>query len=87
MATEAQARRARDLHEKELVASGAHALSVEPVLTETEKATKSFCIVAWVQKRKTKKQVSLPESLEIEDQGRKVKVPLKIRESKPFQLE
>jgi len=79
MATERQARRARDLHQKRLLKRGAHALSVEKL----GEGGKEYGVVAWVAQEKEK----IPQALSITDRGRKVQVPLLIRESKPFQLE
>jgi hypothetical protein len=44
-------------------------------------------VVAWVHGKARKKPVSLPSALPIKERGRTVKVPLVVRESKPFQLE
>jgi hypothetical protein len=82
MATESEARRARDLHQDELASSGAHSLSVEP----QKEAQGSFVVVAWIQ-HADKAAASLPSSLTIEESGRRIAVPLVVRESKPFQLE
>jgi hypothetical protein len=79
MATERQARLARDLHQQKLVKGGVHALSVERV----GQSGKKFGVVAWVKQAKGK----IPEALDIMDRGTKVRVPVVIRESKPFQLE
>lgn len=79
MATERQARRARDLHQNRLLKRGAHALSVERL----GEGGKEYGVVAWVKQAKEK----IPQALNIVDRGQKVRVPLVIRESKPFQLE
>jgi len=84
MATEEQARLARDVHQDRLAASGAHSLSVEP-LSATE--TGSFGVVAWVDSQAHKQAAVFPSSLSIKEKGRDVEVPLVVRESKPFQLE
>lgn len=85
MATEKQARRARDLHGDRLVKLGAHALSVEPAkVTGDTKASKTFAVVAWVKGRKS---TALPESLPVKEEGKITHVPLLIRESEPFQPE
>lgn len=86
MATEKQARRARDLHQEKLVACGAHALSVEPLTKGAAKNPKSFAVVAWIQKRPGA-LIAIPRSLEVEEEGKKIRVPLVITKSKPFQLE
>jgi hypothetical protein len=70
-----------------LTASGAHALSVEPVLEASRSKAVSFGVVAWIHGKAQKKPVSLPSAILIKDRGRTVRVPLVIRESKPFQLE
>ena len=87
MATERQARRARDLHQDKLMSCGAHALSVEPLQGEAGGEAKSFGVVAWVQHKPRKKRASIPQILKIKEKGRTLKVPLMVRESKPFQLE
>ena len=87
MATERQARRARDLHQDKLVASGVHGLSVEALPTGSGTKAGSFGVVAWVDPEAREKSVSLPSALSLREQGRIVKVPLVLRESKPFQLE
>jgi len=87
MATERQARRARDLHQDKLAASGVHGLSVEALPGAPGTKAGSFGVVAWVHRKAQKKPVALPSALAIKDRGRRVKVPLVIRESKPFQLE
>jgi hypothetical protein len=87
MATEQQARRARDLHQDKLAASGAHGISVEPVAGQAGKKARSFGVVAWVDTKARKKPLSLPEALPIIERGKTVNVPLVVRESKPFQLE
>jgi hypothetical protein len=84
MATEAQARLARDEHQDRLAASGAHSLSVEPL---SATGAGSFGVVAWVDDPAGKKMASFPSSLSIQERGKSVAVPLVIRESKPFQLE
>ena len=85
MATEKQAREARDIHQKKLLKFGAHAFSVEPL----EDDSKKFAVVAWVQRPAKGKpsQELKPQTLEIEEEGKNVQVPLVVRESKPFQLE
>jgi hypothetical protein len=85
MATEEQARRARDLHQDKLAAMGAHGLSVEPLQKTDAKGL--FGVVAWVKPEVAKKQAGFPSALEIPYRGRTLKVPLAIRESKPFRLE
>lgn len=87
MATERQARRARDLHQDKLAASGVHSLSVEPIPGALRTKAGSFGVVAWVHGKARKKPVSLPSALRIKYGGRTVHVPLVVRESKPFQLE
>jgi hypothetical protein len=84
MATEAQARVARDEHQDRLAASGAHSLSVEPLAASGKG---SFGVVAWVDNSAGKEMTSFPSSLSIQEKGKSVAVPLVIRESKPFQLE
>jgi hypothetical protein len=84
MATEAQARLARDEHQDRLTASGAHSLSVEPLPAT---GAGSFGVVAWVDDPAGKEMASFPSSLSIQERGKSVVVPLVIRESKPFQLE
>jgi len=86
MATEEQARHARDLHQDKLAAMGAHGLSVEP-LEKSEPATDSFGVVAWVEAKNAMKQGAFPPDLEIQERGRTLKIPLVIRKSKPFRLE
>ena len=86
MATEEQARRARDLHQDKLAAMGAHGLSVEP-LQKPDPAAGSFGVVAWVEPKVVKKQGAFPPALEIQERGRTLKVPLVVRESEPFRLE
>ena len=76
MATERQARLARDQHQQRLVKGGVHALSVE-------RLGRKFGVVAWVKQAKGK----IPEALDIVDRGTKVQVPVVIRKSEPFQLE
>jgi hypothetical protein len=87
MATQRQAQRARDLHQDKLAASGAHALSVEPLTGQAGNKARSFGIVAWVHGKGKKSPVSLPSALPIVERGKTVNVPLMVRESKPFQLE
>ena len=87
MATERQARRARDLHQDKLAESGVHGLSVEPLPGTPGTKAESFGVVAWVHSKGQKKPVSLPSALPIKERGRTVKIPLVVRESKPFQLE
>ena len=87
MATEQQARRARDLHQNNLIAAGAHSLSVEPVPGSTKGKRKSFGVVAWVRPEAKEKQAPLPPVLQVSEKGRTVKVPLVVRQSEPFQLE
>lgn len=87
MATERQARRARDLHQDKLAASGVHGLSVESLPGSPGTKGGSFGVVAWVHGKARKKPVSLLSALPIKEWGRTVKVPLVVRESKPFQLE
>jgi len=87
MATEQQARRARDLHQGKLLAAGAHGISVEPATQQTGKKAVSFSVVAWVDTKAKGKPVSLPEALPIKERGKTVKVPLVVRDSKPFQPE
>jgi hypothetical protein len=84
MATEKQARLARDQHQDKLTASGAHSLSVEPVAAAGEAG---FGIVAWVDSQIANSTAKFPSSISIDDKGRRVAVPLVIRESKPFQME
>jgi hypothetical protein len=84
MATEAQARLARDKHQDRLAASGAHSLSVEPLPAT---GAGSFGVVAWVDDPAGKEMASFPSSLSIQERGKSVAVPLVIRESKPFQME
>jgi hypothetical protein len=84
MATEAQARLARDEHQDRLAASGAHSLSVEPLPAS---GAGSFGVVAWVDNPAGKEMASFPSSLSIRERGKSVAVPLIVRESKPFQLE
>ncbi len=85
MATEKQARRARDLHGDRLVKMGAHALSVEQAaVTGNTKARKTFAVVAWVQPRAN---TALPESLPVEEEGKITHVPLLVRKSEPFRPE
>jgi hypothetical protein len=81
MATEKQARQARDVHQERLLKRGAHAISVEPV---GQGEGKDYAVVAWV---KNPEKGQIPRSLSISDRGRKVQVPLVTRESKSFQLE
>jgi hypothetical protein len=57
MATEAQARLARDEHQDRLAASGAHSLSVEPPPTS---GAGSFGMVAWVDNRPGKSWPRFP---------------------------
>jgi hypothetical protein len=87
MATELQARLARDLYQDDLAASGVHGLSVEALPAGSGTKAESFGVVAWVNSEATKKPASLPSALSIKERGRTVKVPLVRRESKPFQLE
>jgi hypothetical protein len=87
VATEQQARQARDAHQNKLAAAGAHSLSVEPLPGDAKEKPNSFGVVAWVKGQAPKQKNSLPDTLEIEDQGEKIKVPLVIRQSKPFELE
>ena len=85
MATEAQARLARDLHQDQLTRQGAHSLSVE-----RSPESGKFSVVAWIdQKSKVwaSKASLLPETLPIEVNGRTVDVPLTIRNSEPMKLE
>lgn len=84
MATEEQARLARNVHQDRLAASGAHSLSVEPL--HAAKAG-SFGVVAWVDSQANNQAAAFPSSLSIKEKGRHVEVPLVVRESKPFQLE
>jgi len=84
MATERQAKRARDKHQKKLIKSGIHALSVEPLPESLKKEGQPFGVVAWVHDKPRK---PLPPALSIKERGKTVKVPLVVRESKPFQLE
>ncbi len=79
MATERQARLARDQHQHRLVKDGAHALSVERL----GQTGGNFGVVAWVKQPKR----TMPETLDIVDKGTTVKVPVVIRKSEPFQLE
>jgi hypothetical protein len=79
MATERQARLARDQHQHKLVKGGAHALSVERL----GRAGRKFGVVAWVKQAKG----TMPETLDIVDKGTTVKVPVVIKKSEPFQLE
>ena len=81
MATEKQARRARDVHQQRLLKIGVHAISVE---RGGQGGNNDYTVVAWVQ-QPAKGQI--PRSLRIVDRGRKVQVPLVTRESKSFQLE
>ncbi|MEP6960865.1 MAG: hypothetical protein ABI995_02245 [Acidobacteriota bacterium] len=78
-ATEQQANLARDEHQDTLISGGAHAISVEQ---SAGKGNVNFSVVAWVDPKKRK--ASLPSSLEIEQNGKTVRVPLIVREAKPF---
>ena len=80
MATEEQARLARDQHQDKLAASGAHSLSVEPV------AGKGFGVVAWVDSQTSNSASEFPSSVSIDEKGRRVAVPVVVRESKSFQV-
>jgi len=84
MATEQQAKRARDKHQSKLIKSGVHALSVEALPESQDNRAGRFGVVAWVHEKARK---PLPSALSIKDRGKTVKVPLAVRESKPFQLE
>ena len=84
MATEEQARRARDVHQDKLTAMGAHGLSVEPL---PKTGAKGFGVVAWVKPEIAKQQGAFPPALEIQHGGQTLKVPLVVRESEPFRLE
>ena len=87
MATERQAKRAREMHQDKLIKFGAHALSVEALPQSADKKARPFGVVAWVHNEPQKKPASLPSALSIKERGRTVKVPLVVRQSKPFQLE
>ena len=84
MATEEQARLARDQHQDKLAASGAHSLSVEPV---PGGSGAGFGVVAWVDSQRSNSTAEFPSSISIDEKGRRVAVPLVVRESKPFQVE
>ena len=84
MATEEQARLARDRHQDQLIGSGAHSLSIEPVAPV---GTGEFGVVAWVDSQAKDSKADFPSSLTIEEKGKRVTVPLVVRESKPFQVE
>ena len=86
MATEEQARRARDLHQDKLAAMGAHGVSVEP-LQKTTPTASSFGVVAWIEPKVAKRHGAFPPALEIQERGRTLKVPLVVRESEPFRPE
>jgi hypothetical protein len=87
MATEQQARRARDVHQDKLLAAGAHGISVLPVAGQAGKRARSFSVVAFIDCKAQKKPVSLPSTLPIVEGGKTVNVPLVVRDSKPFQPE
>jgi hypothetical protein len=87
MATEDQARRARNIHQNRLMEGGAHALSIEPLKSLPKAGAKSYGIVAWVDEKPEKGLPPVPQWLEIEEKDRKVKVPVAVRKAKPFQLE
>jgi hypothetical protein len=84
MATEEQARLARDTHQDRLAASGAHSLSVEPLAASR---AGEFGVIAWVDSQSPNSTTAFPSSLSIQEKGRRVAVPLVVRESKPFQVE
>ena len=84
MATEEQARLARDRHQDKLAASGAHSLSVEPIAAG---GGEGFGVVAWVDHQHSTSTAAFPSSISIDEKGRRVAVPLVVRESKPFQVE
>jgi len=84
MASEEQARLARDQHQDKLAASGAHSLSVEPLAAESGP---EFGVVAWVDRRGSNSTANFPSSISIDEKGRRIAVPLIVRESKPFQVE
>jgi hypothetical protein len=77
MATEKQARKARDQYFDYLSGLGAHTLAVDT----PDKAHKDkFAIVAFVEDEKA----GLPEEVEIDHNGKKMKVPVVIEQSEKF---
>jgi hypothetical protein len=70
MATEAEAHAAREQHSDYLKASGAHAIAVDKI---TGGGADAFGVIAFYEKQP---DGPLPDSLEIEQDGNKKRVPL-----------
>jgi hypothetical protein len=70
MATEAEAHRAREQHSDYLKDSGAHAIAVDKIRRGGED---TFGVIAFYEKEP---HVPLPDSLEIEQDGKSQSVPL-----------
>jgi hypothetical protein len=73
MATEAEAHRAREQHSDYLRDLGAHAIAVDKIKRGGED---TFGVIAYYEKKPSD---SVPDSLEIEHNGKKKKVPLTMR--------
>jgi hypothetical protein len=70
MATEAQAHQAREQHSDFLKDSGAHAIAVDKIKRDGKN---TFGVIAFYEK---KPDGPVPDSLEIEEDGTKKRVPL-----------
>ncbi len=77
MATEKQARLARDEHFDYLQGLGAHTLAVDTMKKGTKK---SFAIIAFVEGDASQ----LPKEVEVKDGDKKTKVPVVVEQSPKF---
>jgi hypothetical protein len=82
MITEKEANLAREKHSDYLQKSGAHTIAVDKV--KTGKGKNSFGVIAYYENEPDKK---LPKILEIENDGKKIKVPLQAEFSSMAKLE
>ena len=80
MATLKDAEKARRRESESLRQHGAHAVEVEPEDTEEN----SFALVAYFKEPPTK---SIPDGVEVGRGRLKVRVPLRVRVARPFELE